>query len=173
MAAIESLLLDSAKLSVAIQRAYTKVRNDPRSRYYFTYVLLLQNGKFYVGTSNNVYNRLLDHHLMSTCSSLWVREHGPVQRVVEVVRNCAYDDETYKTLEYMSMFGWQNVRGASYCRPSMRSPPAALAEFRRNPNRPFLYMSRGEIDGIEDMVRELAGALRMPPTPPDEPSSPS
>lgn len=171
--AIEPLLLESARLSVAIKRTYDKIKRDPRARYYYTYVLLLQNGKMYVGTSNNIYNRLLDHRLMSASSSMWVREHGPVQRVVEIVRDCGHDDETYKTLEYMSMFGWQNVRGASYCRPSMRTAPLALAEFCRDPARPFKYLSRQEIDDVEGVVRDLADALHVPPTPPDASPSPS
>lgn len=168
-AALEPLLLQSAKLSVAIQRTYAKIRRDPTCRYYYTYVLLLQDGKLYVGASNNIYNRLLEHHLMSPSSSLWVREHGPVQRVVEISRNCNNDDEAYKTLEYMTLFGWQNVRGACYYRPAMKAPPAALAEFRRDPQRPFQYMSRAEIDEVVHVVGELAEARRKPPTPPDSP----
>lgn len=166
--ALEPLLLESAKLSVAIRRTFLKVKRNTQSRYYYTYVLLLQRGKFYVGASNNVYNRLLDHTLMAESSALWVKEHGPIERVVEIIRDCAPDDERYKTLEYMSMFGWANVRGASYCKPSLQTPPAALAEFNRDPHRVFNYLSRGEIDGICAMVDELADMERLPPTPPNE-----
>lgn len=166
--ALEPLLLESARLSVAIRRTFLKVKRDPKARYYYTYVLLLQGGKFYVGASNNVYNRLLDHALLAESSALWVKEHGPVQRVVEILRDCAPDDERYKTLEYMSMFGWSNVRGASYCKPSLQSAPAALAEFRRDPHRPFQYLSRREIDDICAVVDDLADAERLPPTPPPD-----
>ncbi len=166
--ALEPLLYESAKLSVAIRRTFLKVKRDPKARYYYTYVVLLQQGKVYVGASNNVYNRLLDHTLMTESSALWVKEHGPVQRVVEIIRDCAPDDERYKTLEYMSMFGWANVRGASYCKPSLQSAPAALADFHRNPTRAFNYLSRREIDDICAMVDELADMERMPSTPPSE-----
>ncbi len=98
--AIEALLQQSARLSVAIRRTYATVKLDPAARYY-TYVLMLQNSKFYVGSTDNIYNRLLDHCTMSASSAVWVRQHGPVHRVVEVSRNCRADDETYKTLEYM------------------------------------------------------------------------
>ena len=33
-----------------------------------------------------------------------------------------------KTLEYMSLFGWQHVRGSYWCRSDMRAPPPALAD---------------------------------------------
>lgn len=97
---LEPMLLQSARLAVSIRRAYAKVKRDPAARYY-TYVLLLQNNKMYVGVTDNIYNRLLDHCLMSASSSIWVRQHGPVQRVIEIARDCARDDEAYKTLEYM------------------------------------------------------------------------
>lgn len=164
MSRLESLLMQSARLQVGIRREYAKVKRDPASRYY-TYVLLLQGGKFYVGNSDNIYARLLDHYSMSPSSALWVREHGPVQRVLEIMRDCSGDDETYKTLEYMALFGWQNVRGAGYCRPAMRCPPAALAGFRRDCTRVFQYMCREEIDEVVGLVNELA-ALRDAPSPP-------
>lgn len=97
---LENMLMLNARLSVNIRRAYTRLKRDPGARY-FTYVLLLQNNKMYVGSTDNIYNRLLDHCQMSKNSSVWVREHGPVRRVVEVSRDCHHDDETYKTLEYM------------------------------------------------------------------------
>lgn len=164
---VEPLLLQSARLSMTIRKTYARVKRDPSARYY-TYVLLLGDNKLYVGNTDNIYNRLLDHCLLTPSSALWVREHGPVRRVVEVCRDCRRDDETYKTLEYMSLFGWQNVRGASYCRPAMRSPPVALAGFRRDCGRHFDYLSRDDIDDVVDVVKELAmhetgQALHMDP----------
>ncbi len=152
---LEAMLLQSARLQVAIRRQYAKVKRDPGARYY-TYVLQLQDNKFYVGNSDSIYTRLLDHCMMSASSSLWVRQHGPVQRVVEISRDCSREDELYKTLEYMTLFGWQNVRGASYCRPAMRAAPAVLAEFRRSCTRHFDYLTRHEIDEVVSVVRELA-----------------
>ena len=152
---LEPLLLQSARLAVTIRRTYAKVKRDPAARYY-TYVLLLQDNKMYVGNTDNIYNRLLDHCLMSSSSSVWVRQHGPVKRVVEISRDCCREDELYKTMEYMALFGWQNVRGASYCRPAMRAPPAALADFQRDSCKRFDYLTRREIDEIVAVVRDLA-----------------
>ena len=152
---LEPLLLQSARLAVTIRRTYARVKRDPGARY-FTYVLLLQDNKMYVGNTDNIYNRLLDHCLMSASSSVWVRQHGPVQRVVEISRDCSREDEMYKTMEYMCLFGWQNVRGASYCRPAMRAAPAALADFRRDSTKRFDYLTRREIDQVVAVVRDLA-----------------
>lgn len=151
---LDALLLEAARLSVAVRAAYAALKRDPAARY-FTYVLLLQNGKMYVGNTDNIYQRLLEHCLMSPSAAVWVREHGPVARVVEICRNCTREDETYKTLEYMSLFGWEHVRGAAWCRPEMRAPPVPLAEFTREP-RPFEYMTRRDMDGVLARVRELA-----------------
>lgn len=155
---IETLLLDAARLSVQIRREYGRIKRCPTARYY-TYVLQLQGDKMYVGCSDNLFSRLTEHRLMSPSAALWVREHGPVRRVVEVSRNCAPDDEQYKTLEYMSLFGWENVRGAGWCRAAMRAPPAALADFERDPGRHFEYVSRRDIDVVMRHVHRLAHDL--------------
>lgn len=156
-AQLDGLLLSAARLAVAVRKAYACVKRDACSRF-FTYVLLLQGGKIYVGNTDNIYQRLLEHHAMSPSSAVWVREHGPVARVLEISRNCAVDDEMYKTLEYMCLFGWENVRGAGWCRVDMKAPPLALAGFRREA-RAFEYLTRAEVDGVVRHVAQLAAEL--------------
>ena len=163
---IDAMLVQAARLSVRIRREYARIKTDPGARY-FTYVLLLQRGKLYVGSSDNIVQRLMEHHAMSPSSAVWVREHGPVQRVVEVCRNSSADDETYKTLEYMTMFGWDNVRGAGWCRSDMARPPQALETFERDPARPWHFLGRREIDVVLRHVRDLTAELTAtPPAPP-------
>lgn len=153
-AGLELMLMKSARLAVNIRRTYTKVKKDP-SAYYYTYVLLLQDNKMYIGATDNIYNRLLHHCQMSKSSSVWVRQHGPVKRVVEITRNCDREDETLKTMEYMTMFGWKNVRGAAYCRSALRGPPPQLVDFRKD-GKLFDYLTRREIDDVVSTVRDLA-----------------
>lgn len=150
--------LASAQTSVRLRRTLAKRKRDPSARY-FTYTLLLRDGNVYVGSTDNVYVRLLDHYLMTSSSSVWVREHGPVQRVLEIVEDSTADDEKYKTLEYMSMFGWERVRGAGWCRSQMRSAPAALDAFVRD-RADFAYMSRPRISDVVTEVTRLAATLR-------------
>ena len=154
--------LASAQTSVRLRRTLAKRKRDPSARY-FTYTLLLRDGNVYVGSTDNVYVRLLDHYLMTSSSSVWVREHGPVQRVLEIVEDSTADDEKYKTLEYMSMFGWERVRGAGWCRSQMRSAPAALDTFVRD-RADFAYMSRPRISDVVTEVTRLAATLRADDT---------
>lgn len=152
--AVQAMLLQSARLSQQIKREYARVKKDPAAKY-FTYVLQLQDGKYYVGNTDNLYARLLDHTLMTPSSSRWVQMHGPVDRVVEVARNCGRDDELYKTLQYMDMMGWQNVRGSSYCKAEMYNPPEALRTFSRTGDAGFEYLTRAEIDDVLRDIEEL------------------
>ena len=149
---LDALILESAQLAVQLRRRCKEVSpgNSPR----FTYVLLLQDECIYVGTTTNIYIRLMDHLHDTAMSSNWVREHGPVIRVLEIIRNSTPEDETYKTLEYMSMFGHESVRGAGWCKVELRNPPAALHGFVRDRGG-FEYLQRKEIDEIIGIARNL------------------
>lgn len=148
------MLLQSARLGMAIRKEYARLKVDPAAKFY-TYVLQLQDGKFYVGNTDNIYARMLDHHTMSPSSALWVKHFGPVQRIVEVSRNSAKADEHYKTLQYMSMFGWENVRGSSYCKVQMFGPPEGLKTFSRTREGEFEYFTPQEVEALEDAIKEL------------------
>jgi predicted GIY-YIG superfamily endonuclease len=153
--------LAASRASVRLKKVLARAgRRDARARY-FTYTLLLSDNRVYVGSTDNIYGRLLEHYLMSPSSSVWVREHGPVRRVLEIVEDSAAEDEAYKTLEYMSLFGWESVRGGGWCRAAMRGPPAALADFQRT-RADFRYMDRPEIAAVVDHVAALAQDLREP-----------
>jgi predicted GIY-YIG superfamily endonuclease len=144
-----------------VQHEYKRLKKDPSIKYY-TYVLLLRDNKFYVGNTDNIYQRMYHHLTMSPCSSLWVRKHGPVQRIVEICKNSNKDDELYKTLYYSTLFGWENVRGSYYCKVESFRPPAALAHFTHN-RLDFEMLSRAEINQVENEVRamiaEFGGAV--------------
>lgn len=154
---IDDLVLESARIGVQIRK---KMKTDTcnYARRYYTYVLLLENRRFYIGSSNNIYIRLMEHIYDTDMSSLWVKEHGPVVRVLEIIRNSAPDDETYKTLEYMTVFGWESVRGAGWCKLEMKSPPPALFTFQRN-RCDFDYLSRKEIDDVLQLSLELYNTM--------------
>jgi hypothetical protein len=142
-----AVLYRAAAINIAVRRRYTAIKDDPDARY-FVYVLLLQSGKLYVGSTNNPYTRFLDHFLVTPSSAAWVREWGPPVRVVELLQNCRADDEQYKYYEYASMFGWENVRGGTNCRVIMPRPPPGLDAFERDPMRKFEFVPRAEIDCI-------------------------
>jgi hypothetical protein len=159
-AGLRDALLRSARANAEVNRQYAALGYDPGVKY-FTYALLLQNNKVYVGTTRNIYDRLDAHFSMSRSASLWVKAHGPPVRVLEIVQGCGKDDEKYKTLEMMEMFGWENVRGAGWCRVEMRAPPGDLATFERD--RLFDYLPSSEIAEIVRAVEDLRELRGDPP----------
>lgn len=89
------------------------------------YVLILENGKYYVGFSNQVNLRIAAH--FSGEGSRWTKLHKPIG--IHKVCLGGRDVESRVTLETMVEFGWENVRGAGWCRPVMRSPPLNFGSF--------------------------------------------
>lgn len=154
---LESLFLAQARLQIKLRKRFRAERSDPNARYY-TYALLLQNECVYVGSTNCLYMRLMEHLHETAMSAQWVREHGPVIRVLEVSKNCKAVDEAYKTLEFMTMFGWESVRGANWAKIDMRGPPAALHDFART-RTDFEYLGRQEIDEAVTIARDLASDM--------------
>lgn len=128
----------------------------------YTYTLLLQEGCVYVGNTDNIYLRLVDHFGMTASSSQWVRAMGPVVRVMEIIRSTDDDDELAKTMEWVDLLGPEKVRGSTYCRVDARHPPSSFAGYKRDGSRRYEYMSRAEIDGVVRHVRSLVSKLKTP-----------
>ena len=158
METLDDLVLESARLSVRLRNKIKEVARDPQARQY-TYVLLLQNGNFYVGSTGNIYIRMVDHFFDTERSSLWVREHGPPIRIVEICRNSSPDDEERKTLEYMDMFGWEKVRGSHWCKVEPRCQPVKSREFVRGFAEDPEYVPRQEINEIMKVAVELWSSM--------------
>jgi len=147
------VLYEAAALAAAIRLMYSRIKDHPTARY-FVYVLLLQDGKFYVGNTDNPYVRLGDHFSCSSSSAAWVREWGPPVRVVEMIRNASAEDEHYKYTEYAEKFGWDNVRGGGCCRVLMSHEPPSVRGFTRR-HDDLDYLTRAEIDDLVAKVRAL------------------
>lgn len=123
---------------------------------YFAYALLLGEGKIYVGVTDNIYQRLSDHFLMSRSTSAWVRMHGPPVRILEIVVGADADTENYLTMEYIARFGAENVRGGVWNAVFCAAPPSA-AFFR--PDKLYARLSRAEIDAVAAEIEENASLL--------------
>lgn len=89
----------------------------------FVYVLELHDGKWYIGATKDLPNRMLAHGLGT--ASEWTRLHKPVR--VARVEPCTgpYHEDTL-TKEYMSKYGVDAVRGGAYAAPVL---PAAAHQF--------------------------------------------
>ena len=76
------------------------------------YVLLLDENKYYVGKTNNLSLRILQHN--SSNGSSWTKKYKPIKIVKTIRCNDKFDEDKY-TLEYMEKYGILNVRGGSFC----------------------------------------------------------
>ena len=108
------------------------------------YVLLLEQGKVYVGYSERpVGERFLEHFNYN--GSKWTSLYRPVQ--VLQYRDGGRQEEDALTLDMMEKYGWWNVRGGSWCQVEMQSCPPALLQRQqiRMPtplNRPMMGPSQ-------------------------------
>ena len=77
----------------------------------FIYILELEEGKYYVGKTNNPYFRLESH--FNSNGSEWTKKYKPI-RVLKLNPNCDDYDEDKITRKYMDKYGINNVRGGSF-----------------------------------------------------------
>jgi predicted GIY-YIG superfamily endonuclease len=77
----------------------------------FIYVLQLQQGKYYVGKTDNPQFRMERH--FNSDGSKWTMKYRPIH-LVELIPNCDDYDEDKYTRRYMDMYGIDNVRGGSF-----------------------------------------------------------
>ena len=75
------------------------------------YVLQLTQGKFYVGKSDNIPARFQAHLNGRGCE--WTKLYRPI-KIFEVRENDSPFMEDAVTKEYMSKYGYDNVRGGTY-----------------------------------------------------------
>lgn len=90
----------------------------------YVYVWQLEDGKFYVGYSENL-SRRVDEHLTGE-GAVWTKKYHPVS-IIEIVRGDK-EVEKQKTLEYMRLKGWENVRGSHWCQLEYKSAPLELTK---------------------------------------------
>ena len=78
----------------------------------FIYVLQLEQGKYYIGKTNNPTFRLENH--FNSNGSAWTKKYKPI-KVLELIPDCDDYDEDKYTRKYMDKYGIDNVRGGSFC----------------------------------------------------------
>jgi len=79
----------------------------------YIYILKLQNKKYYVGRSKNVFVRIQQHK--DGEGAEWTKIHQFV-KLKKIVEGKNPFSEDYYTLKMMSKYGIDNVRGGSFCK---------------------------------------------------------
>lgn len=77
----------------------------------YIYILELEQGKYYVGKTNDPETRINKHFDLE--GSAWTKKYKPI-REIQRISNCDNYDEDKYTLKYMDMYGIENVRGGSF-----------------------------------------------------------
>ena len=77
----------------------------------FIYIIQLEQGKYYIGKTNNPQFRLESH--FNSNGSEWTKIYKPL-RVIEVKPNCDDYDEDKITIQYMDKYVINNVCGGSF-----------------------------------------------------------
>ena len=150
-------MLELARSTVEIRK-----RLSNKGSRYWVYCLELQGGTFYVGETDNVWLRLTDHILGLPSSAKWVKRNG-FRRVLEIVRAADHDAELTKTLFYMSLYGWERVRGANFCATDLAGPPPPLEAFDRYAHA-YDHLSQAEVAAVEADARKLAAEIEATDT---------
>jgi len=91
----------------------------------YVYVWELEEGKFYIGWSENLSNRLSSH--ISNEGAVWTKKYRPIS-IIEICRGDK-TIEKQKTLEYMKLKGWENVRGGPWCLTEYKSIPSEILKY--------------------------------------------
>ena len=77
----------------------------------YIYILQLEQGKYYIGKTNNPQFRIESHFNFK--GSAWTIKYKPI-KLIKLIPNCDDYDEDKYTRIYMDKYGIQNVRGGSY-----------------------------------------------------------
>jgi len=75
------------------------------------YILRLQNGRYYVGKTDNPMKRYQEH--LNGSGSAWTRKYKPVA-IEKIIPNASPFDEDRYVKEYMAKYGINCVRGGAY-----------------------------------------------------------
>jgi len=94
-----------------------------------TYVLLLEEGRIYVGLTTHLKQRLNSH--CNGTGAKWTKLYSP-EKLIDLYSG---DREDEITDNYIKHYGWQFVRGGYYCQCQQLAPKAARALAKRSVKR--------------------------------------
>ena len=85
----------------------------------FIYILRCTEGKWYVGKTAHLQDRILAHFACNGAE--WTKKYKPIE-VEQIIPDCDDFDEDKYTVQTMSKHGIDNVRGGSFVRITLDKP---------------------------------------------------
>ncbi len=100
------------------------------------YVLELENGKYYIGKTDNIERRYKEHK--SGNGSEWTSLYKP-KKILRIHQSTSEHDENNITKDYMKKYGIENVRGGAYSQVTLGANTYEFLEreTRGNENKCF------------------------------------
>jgi len=95
----------------------------------FIYVLKLEQGKYYIGKTDNPQFRLENHY--NGNGSAWTQKYKPL-KVIKLIPNCDNYEENNTTIKYMDKYGTVNVRGGSFVKVTLDKSTLDVLEQMKN-----------------------------------------
>lgn len=111
------------------------------------YVLRLENDKFYIGRTKNIFGRLDEHKNLN--GSYWTIQNKPID-LVEVFETEDIGAEEKTVVRYMQKYGINNVRGASFARPTLSDDEKSVIDkmFRSDYIKVIDHLSENGLESI-------------------------
>lgn len=112
----------------------------------YVYVLKLEDNRYYIGRTSNFVQRMNEH--FTNNGALYTKKYKPI-KIKEVVEEKTCYDERDKTLEYMEIYGWKNVRGYAWCRETLTKKPKFKNKKENNQIKEYL------INDSDTVIRDM------------------
>lgn len=100
------------------------------------YVLQLEDGKWYVGKTDDVQKRFQQHKTGK--GSAWTKEFKPI-KIAETRTITSLHDENNVTKDLMKKYGIANVRGGAYCQVDLAEEQEIALKHELNSNSDKCY----------------------------------
>lgn len=106
-----------------------------------SYILRLEDDKYYVGKSDNIEQRMIQHY--SGNGAKWTKLYNPID-IIEIEPFIHKWQESYKTLIMMKKYGVENVRGGPWCQINLSFFPKLnlIDESKTIQENYFLYTDK-------------------------------